>query len=126
MIQSQTILHVSDNSGAKTAMCIKVLGGYRKRYARVGDVIVVTIKSLRSKNKSTSKIKKGAVCKAIVIRTKKNSILKDGSTVFFSGNSVSLITNQGTPLSTRVMGPVLNNFKRKKLFKFIQLAPGSV
>jgi large subunit ribosomal protein L14 len=71
MIQSQTVLYVSDNSGAKTATCIKVLGGYRKRYAHVGDVIVVSIQSLRSKNKSTVKVKKGDVCKAIVIRTKK-------------------------------------------------------
>lgn len=126
MIQSQTILNVSDNSGAKTAVCIKVLGGYKKRYAYVGDFLIVSIKDIRNKNKSTSRVKKGGVYKALVIRTKKNYILKDGSLVNFSNNSVSLVTKQGGPLGTRIIGPVLKNLKQKKMSKFISISSGSV
>jgi large subunit ribosomal protein L14 len=125
MIQPQTVLQVADNSGAKTAICIKVLGGYRKRYARVGDFVVVSIRSIRSKNKSTVKIRKGDVCKAIVIRTKKNIVLKDGSTIFFSKNCISLIV-KGGPLGTRIVGPTLKDLKTKKLSKFISISSGSI
>lgn len=125
MIQPKTVLQVSDNSGAKTAICIKVLGGYKKRYAYIGDSVVVSIKSLRSKNKSTSKVKKGDVCKAVVLRTKKNIILKDGSTIFFSKNCISLVI-KGVPLGTRVLGPVIKDFKKKKLSKFISISSGTV
>lgn len=126
MIQPQTVLQVSDNSGAKTAICIKVLGGYRKRYAYVGDFIVVSIKSLRSKNKSIAKVRKGDVCKAVVIRTKKNIVLKDGSTIVFSKNCISLMIKEGVPLGTRIVGPTIKGFKRKKLSKFISISAGSV
>jgi large subunit ribosomal protein L14 len=126
MIQPQTVLQVSDNSGAKTAICIKVLGGYRKRYAYVGDSVVVSIKSIRSKNKSTVKIRKGDVCQAIVIRTKKNFVLKDGSTIFFSKNCISLMLKGGGPLGTRIVGPMLKDFKRNKLSKFISISSGRV
>jgi len=126
MIQSQTILNVSDNSGAKTAVCIKVLGGYKKRYAYVGDFLIVSIRDIRNKNKSTSRVKKGGVYKALVIRTKKNYILKDGSLVNFSNNSVILVAKQGGPLGTRIIGPVLKNLKQKKMSKFISISSGSV
>lgn len=125
MIQPQTVLQVSDNSGARTAICIKVLGGYRKRYAYVGDYVVVSIRSLRSKNKSIAKVRKGDVCKAVVLRTKKNIVLKDGSTIFFSTNCISLMV-KGAPLGTRVVGPTIKDYKRKKLSKFISISSGSV
>merc|ERR1711920_1182866 len=125
MIQPRTVLSVSDNSGAKSAICIKVLGGYKKRYAKVGDFIIVSIKSVRYKHKSILKVRKGDVCKAVVCRTKKNYILKDGSTIFFSENCISLVTKQGSPLGTRIVGPVLKDFKKKKLSKFISISSGS-
>jgi len=126
MIQSQTILNVSDNSGAKTAICIKVLGGYKKRYAFIGDFLIVSIRSIKNKNKSVSRVKKGDVCKALVIRTKKSCILKDGSDIKFSDNSICLVSKQGGPLGTRILGPVLKEFKYKKLSKFISVSSGSV
>jgi large subunit ribosomal protein L14 len=126
MIQSQTILNVSDNSGAKTAVCIKVLGGYKKRYAYVGDFLVVSIRDIRNKNKSILRVKKGDVCKALVIRTKKSHRLKDGSYVQFSDNSISLVTKQGGPLGTRILGPVLKELKYRKMSKFISISAGSV
>ena len=126
MIQPQTVLQVSDNSGARTAVCIKVLGGYRKRYAYVGDYVVVSIRSLRSKNKSIAKVRKGDVCKAVVIRTKKNIVLKDGSIIVFSKNCISLMVKGGGPLGTRIVGPTIKDFKRKKLSKFISISSGSV
>merc|ERR1712183_572532 len=126
MIQPKTVLSVSDNSGAKSAICIKVLGGYKKRYAKVGDSIIVSIYSIKNKSKSLSKVRKGDVFKAIVLRTKKNYILKDGSTIFFSENCISLVTKQGSPFGTRIFGPVLKDFRKKKLSKFISISSGSV
>ena len=126
MIQLKTIVHVSDNSGAKTAVCIKVLGGYKKRYAKIGDYIVVSIKSVRNKSGSTSKVRKGDVCKAIVIRTTKNYSLSDGSTIFFSSNCISLVTNQGIPLSKRIFGPVISKFRGKQLSKFGNISSGII
>jgi len=124
MIQPKTVLSVSDNSGAKSAICIKVLGGYKKRYAKVGDYIIVSINSV--KNRSLSKVRKGDVFKAIVFRTKKNYTFKDGSTIFFSENCISLVTKQGSPIGTRILGPVLKDFRKKKLSKFISISSGSV
>ena len=126
MIQSQTILNVSDNSGAKTAMCIKVLGGYRKRYAAIGDYIIVSIRSLRNKHKSSYNVKKGDVFKALVLRTRKQYIRTDGSSIFFSTNCISLVTKQGSPFSSRIFGPVLKEFKNNKMSKFISISSGSV
>lgn len=126
MIQAQTVLLVADNSGAKTAVCIKVLGGYKKRYASVGDYIVVSIRSIKNKVKSSYRVKKGDVYKALVIRTKKNFSLKDGSSVSFSNNFVSLVSNSGGPLGTRILGPVLKSLKKKKLSKFISISSGCV
>jgi len=126
MIQQQTILKVSDNSGAKNAKCIKVLGGFKKRFAKSGNVIVVSVKELRNKSRQTSKVKKGEVYKALIIRTKKNQINKDGSTIFFNNNSVSLINKQGKPLSSRVIGPVPKQLKKGKYSKFASISFGTI
>lgn len=126
MIQQQTILKVTDNSGAKTVKCIKVLGGFKKRFSFLGDVIVVSVQNLRNKSKKTSKVKKGEIYKALIIKTKKAVINKDGSTFFFTNNSVSLITKQGKPLASRVTGPVPRKLKRGKFSKFANLAIGVV
>lgn len=126
MIQCQTELQVSDNSGAKTAVCIKVLGGYKRRFAYVGDSIVVSITELKSKSRSLSKVKRGDVYRAVIIRTKKNYTLKDGSTISFSNNSVCLLNKQGGPLSTRIVGPVLKSINKKNFSKIINISSGSV
>ena len=101
MIQQQTILRVADNSGAKTVKCIKVLGGFKKRYASIGDIIVVAVQELRNKSKITSKIKKGEVHKALIIQTKYRSQKKDGSTSYFNKNknSVILMNKKGNPIA---------------------------
>ena len=126
MIQQQTLLKVSDNSGAKTAKCIKVLGGFNKKTAKIGQVIVVTIKELRNKSKYSSKVQKGDVYKALIIRTTKNYKTKDGSSIFFNNNSISLIDKQGKPLGSRIIGPLPKRFKKKKFSKFTNISFGTV
>ena len=126
MIQQQTVLKVSDNSGAKSVKCIKVLGGFKKRYAKLGNVIVVSIKELRNKSRKTSKVKKGEVYKALIIKTKTKQISKDGSAIFFDNNSVSLINAQGKPLATRIIGPVPKKLKKGKYSKFASISLGTV
>ena len=126
MIQQQTILKVADNSGAKTVKCIKVLGGFKKRYARLGDIIVVRIKQLRNKSKKTSKVLKGGVFHALVIKTKVKYKKKDGSTFFLKENSVAMISKQGTPIGTRILGPIPKVLKKKKFFKFINISNGTI
>jgi large subunit ribosomal protein L14 len=126
MIQQQTILKVADNSGAKTVKCIKVLGGFKKRYANLGDIIVVSVQQLRNKSKKTSKVLKGGVFRALVIRTKTQSKKKDGSSFVLSENSVTLINKQGNPIGTRVLGPIPKTLKKKKFHKFISLSVGLV
>ena len=124
MIQHQTILKVSDNSGAKTVKCIKILGGFKKRYAKLGDIIVVSIKELRNKSKKTSKILKGGVFHALVIKTKSTYKKKDGLEFFLKENSVTLINKQGNPVGTRILGPIPKILKKKKLMKFVSLSSG--
>ena len=126
MIQPQTVLKVSDNSGAKKAICIKVLGGFKRRFAYLGDIIIVSISELRNKYKVTSKVKKGDIYKALIIRTKKRKILRDGCTASFSNNAVSLISKQGKPVATRIIGPLLKNFKKGNVAKFISISSGSI
>lgn len=128
MIQQQTILKVLDNSGAKTVKCIKVLGGLKKRYARLGDVIIVSVQELRNKSKLTSKIKKREVHKAIIVQTKLNYKKKDGSTLTFNSNknAVVLINKKGDPVATRVTEPFSVVLKKKKLTKLITISPGLV
>lgn len=126
MIQQQTILKVIDNSGAKTVKCIKVLGGYKKKYAFLGEVVIVSIKNLRNKSKITSKVKKGEIYRALIVRTKKKSLNKDGSIFFFIHNCVSLISKQGKPIATRVLGPVSKKIKKGKFSKFVSLSTGLI
>ena len=126
MIQPQTILKVSDNSGAKTVKCIKVLNGFKKKYAKLGDYIIVSVQQLRNKFRTTSKVKKGEVHKALVIRTKVGYTKKDGTRVTFNENSVVLVNKQSTPISTRIIGPLPKFFKRKNFQRFVSLSSGTV
>ena len=119
MIQSESILNVADNSGAKKVMCIKVLGGTRRRYARVGDIIVASVKEAIP----TSKVKKGDVVKAVVVRTAKEIGRPDGTYVRFDDNSAVLINAQLEPLGNRVFGPVARELRARKFMKIISLAP---
>lgn len=119
MIQVQSNLNVADNSGAKLVMCIKVLGGSRRRYARIGDIIVVSIKDAIP----TSKIKKGSVAKAVVVRTKKELGREDGSYIRFDDNAAVIINDASEPVGTRIFGPVGRELRGKKFFKIISLAP---
>jgi large subunit ribosomal protein L14 len=119
MIQQESRLTVADNSGAKEVLCIKVLGGTRKRYARVGDRIIVTVKhALPSGN-----IKKGTVSKAVVVRTKKEMRRADGSYIRFDDNAVVLLNNAGEMIGTRIFGPVARELREKQFMKIVSLAP---
>lgn len=131
MIQQETILQVADNSGAKTVKCIKILGGYKKKYAKVGDIIVTSVQELRNKSKSTSKVKKGEIYKALVTRTKKEIKKKDGTFLFVNkktknANAVVLINKKGSPVATRLLESVPYKLKKKKFLKFVNLSPGLV
>lgn len=122
MIQAQTFLTVADNSGAKQVMCFKVLGGSRRRYATVGDVIVVAIKTALP----TSKVKKGTVSKAVVVRTKREIHRSDGSYIRFDDNAAVLLSNNMEPIGTRIFGPVARELRvpsRDGFMKIISLAP---
>jgi large subunit ribosomal protein L14 len=126
MIQQQTILRVTDNSGAKTVKCIKVLNGFKRRFAILGDSIIVSVQKLRNKARSTSKVRKGEIHKAIIIRTKNKTIKKDGTLLFFQSNAVSLINKQGKPIASRIIGPMPKIFKKKKKIKFVSLSSGFI
>ncbi len=119
MIQMQTNLDVADNSGAKRVMCIKVLGGSKRRYATVGDIIVVSVKEAMPRGR----VKKGDVVKAIVVRVSKDLKRKDGSTIRFDSNAAVLINKQGEPIGTRIFGPVPRELRAKNQMKIISLAP---
>lgn len=119
MIQQQTELEVADNSGAKRVMCIKVLGGTRRRYATIGDVIVVAVKEAIPH----SKVKKGDVKRAVIVRTKREVRRRDGSSIRFDENSAVLINEQGEPVGTRIFGPVARELRAKKFMRIISLAP---
>ena len=123
MIQQQTILKVTDNSGAKYVRCLKVLGGFKKRFAKIGDVLIVSVLSLRSNPGKTPKIKKGGIYKALVIRTKRTITMKDNTTYTFHENSVALMSKQNNPLATRLIGPVSLTTKRKYI-KFASISAG--
>jgi len=124
MIQNQSILTIVDNSGAKTAKCIKVLGGFQRRYAYIGNTIVVAVQKIKSKNKSKSKVKRGEVLRAIIIRTKFKKNKKDGSSFMFNLNAGVLINKQNKPIATRVLGPVTKELKTNKLMKVASLSAG--
>ncbi len=119
MIQMRSILDVADNSGAKVVQCIKVLGGSRRRYAALGDVIVVSIKEALP----GSKVAKGSTAKAVVVRTRRQYSRADGSLIRFDTNSAVLIDNKNEPVGTRIFGPVARELRAKKFLKIISLAP---
>ncbi len=119
MIQTQTMLEVADNSGARQVMCIKVLGGSHRRYASVGDIIKVTVKEAIPRGK----VKKGQVLKAGVVRTRKGVRRPDGSLIRFDGNAAVLLNNQDAPIGTRIFGPVTRELRNEKFMKIISLAP---
>jgi len=126
MIQQQTILKVADNSGAKSVKCIKVLGGFNRRFAVLNDIIIVSVQKLRNKARSISKVQKGEVHKAIIIRTKKKITKKDGTVTFFASNAVSLINKQGKPIASRIIGPIPRKLKKRKNLKLITLSSGFI
>ena len=119
MIQTQSMLEVADNSGARRVMCIKVLGGSHRRYARVGDLIKVTVKEAIPRGK----VKKGQVMTAVVVRTKKGVRRNDGSLIKFDDNAAVLLNNQEAPIGTRIFGPVTRELRGEKFMKIISLAP---
>ena len=119
MVQMQTVLDVADNSGAKKVMCIKVLGGSKRKYASIGDVIVVSIREAIPQ----AKVKKGDVAKAVIVRTKKEIRRADGSYIRFDGNSAVLINKDNEPIGTRIFGPFARELRAKKFMKIISLAP---
>jgi len=119
VIQTETVLNIADNSGARKVLCIKVLGGSRKRYARIGDIIKVTIKDAIPRGK----VKKGDVYDALVVRTKSGVRRADGSLIRFDGNAAVLLDNKREPIGTRVFGPVTRELRAKKYLKIISLAP---
>ncbi|RMG96124.1 MAG: 50S ribosomal protein L14 [Deltaproteobacteria bacterium] len=119
MIQVESILDVADNSGARKVKCIKVLGGSKRRYANVGDVVVVAVREAMP----NSKIKKGSVMKAVIVRTRKGLRREDGSVIRFDNNSAVLIDNQKQPIGTRIFGPVARELRAKRFLKIISLAP---
>jgi large subunit ribosomal protein L14 len=119
MIQMQTTLDVADNSGAKKLVCIKVLGGSKRKYATIGDVITVSIREAMP----NSKVKKGEVARAVVVRTAKEIARPDGSYIRFDNNSAVLINQQNEPIGTRIFGPVARELRAKKFMKIVSLAP---
>ncbi len=119
MIQMNTRLDVADNSGARSVMCIKVLGGTRRKYASIGDVIVVSVKDASP----NSKVKKGDIMKAVIVRTAKEVNRKDGSYIRFDKNSAVLVNAQNEPVGTRIFGPVARELRAKNFMKIISLAP---
>ena len=119
MIQQESMLKIADNSGAKSALCIRVLGGSKRRYASVGDLVVVTVKDAIP----NSPVKKGEVVQAVIVRTTKEVRRRDGSYIRFDDNAAVLLTPQGEPLGTRIFGPVGRELREKRYMKIVSLAP---
>jgi len=119
MIQMSTVLNSADNSGAKKLYCIKVLGGSKRKYASIGDIIVVAVKEALP----NSKVKKGDVKKGVIVRTRKEIRRPDGTYIRFDENSIVLVDNNGEPLGTRIFGPVARELRARKFMKIISLAP---
>lgn len=119
MIQMQTNLDVADNSGARRVQCIKVLGGSKRRYASVGDIIVVSVKEAIPRGR----VKKGDVHKAVVVRTRKEVRRADGTAIRFDSNAAVMLNNAGEPIGTRIFGPVVRELRSKNFMKIISLAP---
>lgn len=124
MIQNGTFLNVLDNTGAKTICCIKVSKGYKRRYAKIGDVITVSVKSMRQKKNSISKVKKGDVVKALIIRTKSKTLDKFNESFSSKENAAVLLTKQNKCLGTRIFGPVPKFFRSTRFLKIISMSSG--
>ena len=119
MIQTESMLEVADNSGARRVMCIKVLGGSKRRYARIGDIIKVTVKEAIPRGK----VKKGQVMNAVVVRTRSGVRRQDGSLIKFDSNAAVLLNNNLAPIGTRIFGPVTRELRTEKFMKIVSLAP---
>jgi large subunit ribosomal protein L14 len=119
MIQQESIVKIADNSGAKRALVIRVLGGSKRRYARIGDIVVVAVKDALP----DGTVKKGDVAKAVVVRTTKEIRRKDGSYIRFDENAAVIINNEGEPRATRIFGPVARELREKRFMKIVSLAP---
>ena len=119
MIQAESNLQVADNSGARLISCIKVIGGSKRRYARIGDIIIVSVKDAIPR----SKVKKGEVQRAIIVRTKKPLIREDGTAIKFDTNAAVLLDKQNEPIGTRIFGPVTRELRKKNMMKIVSLAP---
>jgi large subunit ribosomal protein L14 len=119
MVQTTSTLDVADNSGAKKVMCIRVLGGTKRKYASIGDIIVVSIREAIP----GAKVKKGEVARAVIVRTRKELARSDGSSIRFDGNSAVLINKENEPIGTRIFGPVARELRAKRFMKIISLAP---
>jgi large subunit ribosomal protein L14 len=126
MIQTGSLVNVSDNSGARIACCLKVLNGYRRRYAKIGDVIVVSIKKLRAKRKAQSRVQKGSVMRAVILRTKVCKRGQDGISFNFSENSVALISNKGRPIGTRIIGSLPKTLRYSKYMRMVSISAGLI
>lgn len=119
MIQVQSVLDIADNSGARKVCCIKVLGGSKRRYASVGDIVVASVREAMP----NSKVKKGSVVKAVIVRTSKGVRRMDGSVIRFDNNSAVLIDNNKQPIGTRIFGPIARELRAKRFLKIVSLAP---
>ena len=119
MIQEETLVTIADNSGAKTAKCIRILGGTGRRYARVGDIVVLTVKSAIP----GGTVKKGQVVRGVIVRTRKESGRRDGSYIRFGDNAAVIVTDGREPVGTRIFGPVARELREKRFMKIVSLAP---
>ena len=125
MIQPRTILNVVDNSGAKKVRCIKVLGGFKKKNAKTGDIVVVAVQQLRTKNRQHSKLNKKAVVRALIIKSKTKTLKPNGTYIKLDKNNVILINKQGNLIGTRILGSMPKFLKKKKLLKYFSLCSGT-
>lgn len=126
MIQSETLLRVTDNSGAKRVKCIKVLGGFRRKFANLGDLIVVSIRRVKQHKKKKIKVKEGEVVHALVVRTKSRLVRQNSTQLKCQENSVVLITNKNKPIATRVLGPIPRELRHSKFMKVASLSAGFI
>jgi large subunit ribosomal protein L14 len=126
MIQSQSLLKISDNSGGKIGRCIKIINGFKNRWSSCGDLILISIQKLKNKRKLTTKIQKGEMVKAVILRTKSKYRRRNFTFIKFSENSVGLLNKQFRPIGTRVIGPVLRELRKSKFMKMASLSEGFV
>lgn len=126
MIQQQTKLKVADNSGAKIVKCIKLLGGFNRNFSKYGEKVIVSVQQLRNKSKFLSKVRKGEIYKAVILKSKKKQLRKDGSTFNHNENSVFLLNKQSKPLATRIISPITKELKTKEFARLINIASGNI